>query len=719
MIFRRRIPVVLQTRQTDCGAACLAMVLAYHKKPVGLEAALQETGAGSEGATALAIMQAARRFGLDAEGVKLEAEDLVHLPPGSILHWEFKHFVVLERMTRHAARIVDPAHGRRRIGLGHLHQAFTGVAILLAPGEGFAPAKGQSRSVWSYVRQILTHPGLVAQIIVASALIQLLGLGLPILTGLLVDQILPEQDHRRLWVLGAALGALVLFHALAVLLRSHLLLYLRTFVDRRMSLDYMTHLSKLPYAFFQRRSTGDLVVRATSNTYIREILTTATLSSILDTALVTVYLAIIMTINPTIGLLVVGLGLLQGAVFLLSRNQYHNLNAEVLAAQARSHGFLTEMLTGMETLKSTGSEPNALHHWSGLFSTELGAHLRRGRFTANTDTLVDALRTSSPMIVLFAGGFQVLQGHMTLGSMFALQALALSVLAPLSSLLESARQLQLVRSHLDRINDVLQTPPEQEPGRTTLSGPLQGGISLDQVSFRYSPRGPLVVRNLSLQVRAGQFVGIVGSSGSGKSTIGKLLLGLYPPLSGRIAYDGVDMAELDLRSVRSRFGVVPQHPYIFGASIFDNIALTNPNLPLEQAMRAAQLAHIHDEISAMPMAYETILADGGSSLSGGQRQRLALARALSSEPSILLLDEATSALDTITESRIQATLATLNCTRIVIAQRLSTIIHADLILVVEGGQVVEQGTHQQLLALGGHYAALVAAQESNSEGRPA
>ena len=368
------------------------------------------------------------------------------------------------------------------------------------------------------------------------------------------------------------------------------------------------------------------------------------------------------------------------------------------------------MFSAVETLKAAGAERRAVSHWTNLFVAELNVSLRRGRLSAAVDTATHGLALLSPIAVLLLGANVVRTGQLSLGTMLALAALSTAFLEPLASLVATALQVQLLGSYLGRLDDVLNTPTETA-GRDLRHAPaLTGAVRAEELTFRYDTHGAPAVEGADLDVGPGQILAIVGRSGSGKSTLGRLLLGLYPPTSGRVLLDGIDLATLHPRSVRSQIGVVTQDPYIFGLSIRDNVALGDPTLPLDRLEAAAELAGVAEDIHAMPLGWDTPLVDAGASLSGGQRQRLALARALAPRPRILLLDEATSNLDTVTEAQVQANIASLGCTVIVIAHRLATVIDADRIVVMDAGRVVEVGRHRDLLDVGGPYAHLVAGQ---------
>jgi ATP-binding cassette, subfamily B, bacterial len=708
---RRRVPIIRQLSAADCGAACLAMVMGYWGKEVPLDEIREMCGIGRDGTDARAIVGAAKFYGLRSRGVTCDLADLEVLDPGTILHWEFRHFVVFEKLEKDAVRIIDPAMGPRLVPMEQFRNCWTGVALLFEPAPDFERTGwDKKRPWWNSLKRTRDFWKTVWGVIILSVLLQLFGLAVPLLTGLLIDRVIPRGDQHLLLVLGLGFVGLLLFSAWTTLIRTHLLLNLRTSLDAHMTLGFVDHLLSLPYAFFQKRHSGDLIMRMNSNSVVREILTSGALSGLLDGSLVGVYLALLLVTRWQLGVIVVGFALLQIFVLVVTRRRLRDLASESLEAQARAQTSQVELLNGIETLKAMGCERRAQEQWTNAFVDVLNVSLRRGRLEAVIDTLQSALRLAAPLAVLGYGGMLVLSGQLSLGTMMALSAIATGFLAPLATLLGTAKQFQLLDSYFERIDDVLGTAPEQDLRTVQPVHKLAGRITLEKVSFRYSPLSPLVVKDVSVEVRPGMSVAIVGRSGAGKSTLAGLLVGLYQPEQGHIFYDGKDLSTFDLGSLRRRIGIVTQKAHIFGTTIRDNISLGDPALPLEAIVQAAKLARIHDEVAAMGLSYETPLLDGGASISGGQRQRIALARAFALRPSILLLDEATSSLDAVTEQEVYTEIERLRATRIVIAHRLSTVMGADLILVLDDGRVIEQGTHEQLLAIGGMYHRLFSAQ---------
>ncbi len=710
----RRVPLIIQMTALECGAACLAMILNFHGRKTSVSECRECLGVGTDGVKAPVIVKEARRFGLRVRAYSVSLNDFKYVPLPAVAHWNFNHFVIVERWSPKRVAIVDPALGRRRLTPAEFDEGFTGVVLTFEPGVQFqkrgATGKSMGRQIVAGLLRTPGTPMILLQILGASVVLQVLGLTMPLLTKVIVDQVLPHQMTDIMAILALGMLVLVLTQMAATYLRSALLMRLKAYLDPQMMLNFFEHVFTLPYQFFQTRASGDLLMRLTSNSTIREVMTIQTSSVVLDGLLVIGYLGILLAIQPVFGLIALVLGIVQILLLLVVTPRMREMIGRDLAAQADSESYTVEALSGIATLKASGTEDRALDRWANLYFKELEISLRRDHLTVLLEAAQTMLRTLSPLVLLWVGAMFVLNGQMSLGTMLAINVLAVSFLTPLASLVRSGQILPMVAAYLERIADVLEAEPEQDLGSVRDAPRLSGRIELRNIDFRYSLNEPLILQGISMAIEPGQKVALVGPTGSGKSTLAKLCMGLYPPTNGEVFYDDMPIQSWRYQSLRSQFGVVMQDPFLFSGSVRENIAFNDPTLSLEVIVRAAKLAAIQDEITQMPMGYETMVGEGGARLSGGQIQRIALARALAHRPVILILDEATSHLDTVTEKLVDYNLSQLSCTRIVIAHRLSTIRNADMIYVLKEGRIVERGTHADLLALKGFYTELVHSQ---------
>jgi ABC-type bacteriocin/lantibiotic exporter with double-glycine peptidase domain len=696
---------------SECGAACLAMVLARHGHHAPLAELRQACGVSRDGASALAILRAARDYGLEAEAVQVEACHLSDLPLPAVLHWGFNHFLVLERVGRRGAVLVDPEGGRREASREELDGLFTGVALVFAPGDGFQPRPPRRPSLARYadlVRQALPSLG---QLLGASLMLQALGLFFPVANQILVDRVLGPRQEAWLWGLAFGMAGVAVARALVTLVRSWVIQGLQATLDFQLMARFADHLLRLPLGFFLQRQAGDLAQRVQSTAQVRNLFSSRSVSALLDGFLLAGYAGLMVAYNPGLAALVLAMGALRVGLMAAMRERNRQAMAAELASAGREGNALVEAFSALETVKATGAEARMAHRWAHRFVTRLNAGLERRRREILADQAMVLLQGLALALLFALGSREVLAERMSVGVFASFITLQGLFLAPLESLLAACGQLQYLGSHLARLDDVLET--RTEPAGTLDPGRLEGAIILEGVGFRYGPGSPPVLREVDLAIRPGEKVALVGPSGAGKSTLARLVLGLHLPTEGRVRFDGRDLRELDPEKLRRRLGAVLQETVFFAGTLEANLRLGDPGIPLERLRWACERACVLDLVEALPEGFRSPMGENGGLFSGGQRQRLALARALAHDPAVLLLDEATSALDLETEARVHANLADLGCTRILIAHRLATVRDADRILVLQEGRVAQEGSFEALRQVPGPFRDLVEAMEGS------
>ncbi|KAB1161900.1 peptidase domain-containing ABC transporter [Micromonospora sp. DT46] len=711
-VSRTRVPVVLQSQMSECGAAALAMVLAYFGQPVPLDELRTETNTGRDGVAARAMLAAARRRGLVARGVRVSIEGLRNLPPATILFWNFIHFVVLERVTDTHLYIVDPAFGRRKVSLAEAGKAFTGVALEFHPPVGAttsrrgADARNLGASRLPYLSKFFPRTAAWVPLALTSVALTLCGLAVPAASTYVVHRAGQPGEPVSAWLLFGAAVVLFAMYFWMQTVRRLALLSVQTLADKSVTLGAVHHLVALPFDYFAQRHTGDLSMRVRTSNAVRQILTGSALSAVLDGVLVLVYGGLIVVADRRLGALVLTLAVAQLALLAFSWRKQEYLTAALLEAQAKSHTELFQLLDSVPTLKASGLEGAAAETWSHTFVAEVNARTRSRRFLGVCEAVSTAIQFLAPLAVLAAGLVLLGRGEISLSRVVGFSALAMGMFVPLASLVQTGLEVAGLRATLTRLADILDARPEAGPDAVVPSR-VTGAITLDDVRFAYpGARTPALV-DVNAQIEPGQFTLILGESGSGKSTLAMLLAGLYLPSAGTVSLDGTPTDQLDRPAARRSMAYVRQDARLFGGTIRENIALGRPECSLEDVIAAARLAEVHDDIDAMPMRYETLLGSSGAGLSGGQIQRISLARALLRNSELLILDEATSALDRLTEDRIMANLRRTGRSLVVVAHRLSHPEAADQILVMSDGRLVQRGRHEDLMAEDGLYRRLV------------
>lgn len=655
------------------------------------------------------LLRAAKYLGLKAGVVDTDWPRLSAISLPAIAVFKHGRFAVVARADAERVLIQDPKESRPLVlPRAVFEESWTGKLILFTKRRNTRPEDRKFDFTW-FIPAIVKHRKLMGEVLLASFFIQLFALLTPLFFQVVIDKVLVHKGLTTLHVLAVGMLALTLFEVILGGLRTYLFSHTSSRIDVTLGTQMFRHLLRLPIAYFEARRVGDTVARVRELETIRQFLTSTTITIVIDLFFTIVFLAVMYFYSPLLTAIVLGTIPFYVFISLVVTPILRNRLNEKFNRGAENQAFLVESVNGIQTLKAMAVEPAMQQRWE----EQLAGYVRAGFRTTNlgniTGQVASFIHKLTTVLILWVGAYLVMGNALSIGQLIAFNMLAGRVSGPLMKVVQLWQEFQQAGVSVQRLGDVLNAPPEPSynPNRTTLPA-LSGHVKFDNVVFRYRPDGPEVLRKLSFDAPAGEVIGLVGRSGSGKSTIAKLIQRLYVPESGRVLIDGVDLAQIDPAWLRRQIGVVLQENFLFNRSVRDNIALADPGTPMERVVETATLAGAHEFILELPQGYDTVIGEHGATLSGGQRQRIAIARALVTDPRILILDEATSALDYESEAIVQRNLQSIckGRTVFIIAHRLSTVRQANRIYVIEQGGIIEEGTHQELVRMNGYYADL-------------
>ena len=691
--------VQLQAEAGECGLACLAMVASRHGDMRRLHDLRSSFGVGLKGMSLRGLIGAASTVGFNSRPVKLPLEQLAQLQLPCILHWDLNHFVVLKKVGRRSITILDPAVGERHLPMAEVSRHFTGVALELTPNADFKPADQRQRVALSALTgKVLGLKRSLLQIFAVAVVLELFALAAPLLNQLVVDDAIATHDMDLLSVLIVGFALLLVIQTAVGLARSWMVMVLGMSLSLQWASNVFAHLVKLPVEYFEKRHLGDIVSRFGSVGTIQKTLTTSVIEAVLDGIMGLAALGMMLLYSLQLTAIVVGSMLLYGLLRWVAYRPFRDAAAERLIVSARENTHFLETLRAITPLKLFGREQERRAHWQNLLVEVQNRDVRTAKMSIGFSTANTLVTGVENLLVFWIGAGLVMQtgttaggtvSPFTIGMLFAFISYKGQFTGRVSALINYAVEIKMLSLHAERLGDIVLATPEKDDAPSNELAHLAPSIELRNVSFRYGEGEPWILKDINLLLRAGESVAIVGPSGCGKTTLLKVLLGLLAPQEGEVLYGGIPVKHLGLQNYRQRIGTVMQEDVLLAGSIADNISFFDVQPNEERVQACAAVAAVHDDIAKMPMGYQTLVGDMGSSLSGGQKQRVLLARALYKQPKVLALDEATSHLDIANEQRVTLALAQMSLTRIVVAHRPETIAGAQRVVVLQQGKVLE------------------------------
>ncbi|MGY0612273.1 MULTISPECIES: peptidase domain-containing ABC transporter [unclassified Luteimonas] len=678
---RREVRLLQQSEAAECGIACLGMVAGFHGHHVSLVELRRLFSVSMAGTTLADLVDFADRLGLAARALRLELDQVALLSRPAILHWDLNHFVVLAKVSRRGFLVFDPASGHRWISREELSARFTGVALELTPTRDFSvKAPGQALGLADFCANVVGLKRYLALVLCLSIVLQTLMIAGPYYMQLVVDDVLMTSDMQLLLVLALGFSMLLVFEVIAEGLRGLALLHLGSLMSLQMTVNLFHHLVRLPLAYFEKRHMGDIVSRFGSLSYVKDLLTKGLVEALIDGVMVVAVVVVLFIYSRLLASIVVVAAILYALVRLIMYRSLRDASMAEIMARANENTSFMETVRGIQTIKLFGAEAKREGLWRNLLTNATNKKLRLGVFNVSYRGINRLLFGVENIVVVYVAAKLVVAGGFSVGMLFAFIAYKTQFMGKFSSLVEKGIEFRMLSLHFDRVGDVALSKREDVGGGAAANHRVEGALELRNIAFRYAEAGRDLVSGLSLDIRPGEFVAIVGPSGYGKTTVMKLMLGLLDPTEGEVLVDGVPLRQVGLDRYRRQVAAVMQEDQLLSGSIVDNIAFFDEKVDMARTVSCARMAAMDEAIRAMPMGYNSLIGDMGSSLSGGQKQRLLLARALYRQPSILFLDEATSHLDARTEAGINVALRQLRITRVVIAHRSETIACADRVI---------------------------------------